>query len=394
MRDAILVVNSGSSSIKFAVYCLSDKRLPACQLRGLLENIGGDSRFHVTELTRGQETTGTPDAVDTPDHASALSVILDWLSGRLSDLTLVAAGHRIVHGGRDFTDAIVVDADVLDKLYRLVPLAPLHQPHALRAIEALQAQQPDMSHVACFDTAFHASMTGYERRFALPRELREEGICRYGFHGLSYEYITSVLPEHLGKSADGKVVIAHLGHGASMCALKNRHSVATTMSFTPLDGLPMGRRSGSVDPAVVLYLLQGGRSVDEISDILHHQSGLLGISGISDDMQTLLRSTQAEAGEAVGYFCYHVSRELASLAAALQGLEALVFTGGIGEHAAPVRQRICEASAWLGIAIDQEANDRHSVDIGAAHSQVALRVIPTDEEYIIAKHTFSRIGMT
>lgn len=394
MRDAILVINSGSSSLKFAVYCLSDKQLPQRQLAGQVSDIGGESRFGARLYDEGKATTVAPVSVRAPDHAGALSVILNWLSSNLSELNLVAAGHRVVHGGDEFTEAVRVDAAVLASLERLVPLAPLHQPHALHAIEALQAQQPDMAHVACFDTAFHATMPWYEQHFALPQTLHQQGIRRYGFHGLSYEYIAGVLPDHIGESADGKVVVAHLGHGVSMCALRHRRSVATTMSFTPLDGLPMGRRSGAIDPAVVLYLLESGRSVPEVSDILHRQSGLLGLSGISDDMQTLLCSSQESAKQAVTYFCYRISRELASLSAALQGLDALVFTGGIGEHASAVRSRIGEAAAWLGIRIDESANADNAPDISARDSRVAVRVIPTDEEYMIAQHTFTRIGMT
>jgi acetate kinase len=297
-----------------------------------------------------------------------------------------------VHGGSRYNTAVRIDAQVLEELKALIVLAPLHQPHALHAIEALQAQQPQLSHVACFDTAFHASMPRHEQRFALPGRLEQQGIKRYGFHGLSYEYIVGVLPDYLGERADGKVVIAHLGHGVSMCALRQRRSIATTMSFTPLDGLPMGRRCGAIDPAVVLYLLRSGMPEQEISHLLHHQSGLLGLSDVSDDMQTLLASAQSSAKEAVDYFCYRISRELGSLAAALQGLDALVFTGGIGEHAAPVRARICDAAAWLGVAIDESANAANATDINAAGSRVAVRVIPTDEEYIIAQHTLATIA--
>lgn len=394
MHDAILIINSGSSSIKFAVYSLSDSQVPQRLLRGQVSEIGGESRFRVTSSASDQQEDMTPEAVAAPDHAKALSVILDWLSSNLSSMKIEACGHRVVHGGDEFTDAVRINADVMARLHQLIPLAPLHQPHALHAIEALQAQQPEMMQVACFDTAFHASMPWYEREFALPRSLRQQGIRRYGFHGLSYEYITSVLSQHLGESADGKVVIAHLGHGVSMCALRDRRSVATTMSFTPLDGLPMGRRSGAIDPAVVLYLLQNGKSAQEVSTILHQQSGLLGMSGISDDMQTLLNSQQDTAHQAVDYFCYRISRELASLAGALHGLEALVFTGGIGEHAAAVRSCICQAADWLGITIDESANAANADDISAHDSSVAVRVIPTDEEFTIAQHTFASLGMT
>jgi len=235
-------------------------------------------------------------------------------------------------------------------------------------------------------------MPPWEQLFALPRSLAQQGIRRYGFHGLSYEYITSILPVHLGEVANGKVVIAHLGHGVSMCAVKNRQSIATTMSFTPLDGLPMGKRSGAIDPAVVLYLLERGMTTDEISDLLNHQSGLLGLSGISDDMRTLLASADPDAAEAVDYFCYRISRELGSLTAALGGLDVLVFTGGIGEHAAPVRARIGEAAAWLGLEIDPQANQANALHISSANSKISVWVIPTEEELMIARHTATLIA--
>ncbi|MEJ2361680.1 MAG: acetate/propionate family kinase [Gammaproteobacteria bacterium] len=392
MRDAILVINTGSSSIKFAVYSQAENQLPLHQLSGQVKDIGGQACFAITRVTEGQASPAKLTSIKATDHAGALHYILTWLASNVDGLNLIAAGHRVVHGGHKYTSAIRIDAQVLDELRSLIALAPLHQPHALHAIESLQAQQPHLLHVACFDTAFHADMPWYEQRFALPQQLQQQGIRRYGFHGLSYEYIASVLPEHLGERANGKVVIAHLGHGVSMCALQQGRSMATTMSFTPLDGLPMGRRSGTIDPAIVLYLLRTGMQADAISDLLHHQSGLLGLSGISDDMQTLLASSQAPAREAVSYFCYRISRELGSLAAVLQGLDALVFTGGIGEHAAPVRAGICDNAGWLGVTLDASANAADATDISGQDSRVAVRVIPTDEEYIIAQHTFATMA--
>ncbi len=270
-------------------------------------------------------------------------------------------------------------------------LAPLHQPHSLEAIEVLMAQRPHMPQVACFDTVFHTSMPKREKQFALPQSLVDQGIRRYGFHGLSYEYIASVLPTYLGETANGKVVIAHLGHGVSMCALQDRKSVATTMSFTPLDGLPMGTRSGSIDPAVVLYLLERGMTANAISDLLHHHSGLLGLSGISGDMRTLLSSSTPNAAEAVDFFCYRISCELGSLTAALGGLDAVVFSGGIGEHAATVRARICRDSAWLGVKISEPANQENALQISTDSSKVSVWVIPTDEEQMIAQHTLETV---
>lgn len=393
MREAILVINTGSSSIKFAVYSQDDNRQPLQELSGQVKDIGGQATFSVIPAN-ADFVAVDPISIDATDHAGALQHILAWLASNMAGLKLIGAGHRVVHGGHQYTSAVRIDAQVLEVLKGLTRLAPLHQPHALHAIEALQAQQPQLFHVACFDTAFHAGMPWQEQRFALPRKLEQQGVRRYGFHGLSYEYIAKVLPDYLGQRANGKVVIAHLGHGVSMCALQQRRSVATTMSFTPLDGLPMGRRSGAIDPAIVLYLLQTGISAEEISDILHHQSGLLGMSGLSDDMQILLTSSQASAREAVTYFCYRISRELGSLAAVLQGLDALIFTGGIGEHAAPVRARICKNAAWLGVTLDESANAANAADISSKDSRVAVCVIPTDEEYIIAQHTLAAIDKT
>ena len=304
----------------------------------------------------------------------------------------VAAGHRVVHGGTRYTHAVRIDAQVIDELTALTALAPQHQPHALRAIKAIAENYPHLPQVACFDTAFHATMPWYAQQFALPGDCRDRGIRRYGFHGLSYEYICQVLPTYTGDNANGKVVIAHLGHGASMCAVKNSKSVATTMSFTPLDGLPMGTRCGALDPAVVLYLLHTGASVSEVSDILHHQSGLLGISGISDDMQLLLQSSEPGAVNAVEYFCYRVTCELGALVAALGGLDILVFTGGIGEHAFAVRQRICQAVAWLGVDIDVDANRANATQISSTQSKVAVWVIPANEALLIAQHTAMTIS--
>ena len=391
MRDAILVINTGSSSIKFAVYDRHAANELTRVSRGHLSEIGGQAAFSATIADTDQENQVKQAGLAIANHAQALQYILEWLTANTRELNLLAVGHRVVHGGSRFTRPTRVDAAVIAELKALIPLAPLHQPHALHSIEVLMAQRPQLPQVACFDTAFHASMPWQEQCFALPRDYEQQGIRRYGFHGLSYEYIASVLPGYLGDRADGKVVIAHLGHGVSMCALKNRQSMATTMSFTPLDGLPMGKRSGAIDPAIVLYLLARGMSTDEVSDLLHHRSGLLGLSGISDDMQTLLASSQPEAAEAVAYFCYRVSRELGSLAAALAGLDALIFTGGIGEHAVEVRKRICDDAAWLGVAIDAAANRDNALDISANDSQVAVWVIPTDEEHVIAQHTLTMI---
>lgn len=393
MNDALLVINAGSSGIKFAVFsCAADNEL--CRLySGVVDGIGEQTSFSVTSHKSEQYEPNEvkTDLLPVKNHSQALQHILNWLEQEVSDLEFVAAGHRVVHGGTTFSQAIRIDHSVLDQLKKLITLAPLHQPHALEAIEVLMAQRPQMLQVACFDTAFHTSMPEREQQFALPQSLTDQGIRRYGFHGLSYEYIASILPTYLGETANSKVVIAHLGHGVSMCALQNRKSVATTMSFTPLDGLPMGTRSGAIDPSVVLYLLERGMTANEISDLLHHHSGLLGLSGISGDMRTLLSSSSTNAAEAVDFFCYRISRELGSLTAALGGLDAVVFTGGIGEHAATVREKVCQAADWLGIEINEEVNQANTLQISTDASKVSVWVIPTDEEQMIAQHTLATI---
>jgi len=394
MSNGILVINTGSSSVKFAVYeCTADRTIGRCVYAGRVANIGDVAHFIVTATKNmGSNIKGT---VQTPsliaDHAQAIEQILHWLAQQADDIQLVAAGHRVVHGGTRYTRAVRIDARVMDELSALTELAPLHQPHALRAIEALASVHSHLPQVACFDTAFHATMPWQEQQFALPRACRDRGVRRYGFHGLSYEYICQVLPKYAGDAASGKVVIAHLGHGVSMCAVQDGKSIATTMSFTPLDGLPMGTRSGALDPAIVLYLLQTGMKADDISSLLHQQSGLLGLSGISGDMSVLLQSTEQDAVKAVEYFCYRVSRELGALAAALGGLDIIVFTGGIGEHAVAVRQRICQAAAWLGVDIDADANQANATQINSKSSKIEVWIIPTNEELLIAQHTAATI---
>lgn len=388
MNEAILAINAGSSSIKFALFAQDNALNDLRELySGNLDGIGAQARFKVTQAGQASYKNMTQQVVIAANHTQALQIILDWLEKKAAGFRIVAVGHRVVHGGSAYSQAVRVNKKVLDQLRALNDLAPLHQLHALQALEVFIAQRPHIPHIACFDTAFHTTMPPWEQYFALPRSFLRQGIRRYGFHGLSYEYISSVLPLHLGKSANGNVIIAHLGHGVSMCAVKNKQSIATTMSFTPLDGLPMGTRSGAIDPAIVLHLLQHGMTGDEISDLLHHKSGLLGLSGISDDMRTLLASAEPHAAEAVDYFCYRINRELGSLTAALGDLDAVVFTGGIGEHAASVRTKICEAAAWLGLEIDPKANHANALHISTVGSKVSVWVIPTDEALMIARHT-------
>lgn len=387
MTDAILTLNAGSSSIKFAIHALQDGTVdPVPIAKGAADGIG--TAPHLTIAEAGKPPSTDRDLSVSADHAAILRMVLNWTHNHAAGLTLVAAGHRVVHGGAGFSAPTRVTPAVIDALAALTPLAPLHQPHNLAPIRALAAVEPDLPQVACFDTGFHVTNAPGVTSFALPRALTAEGVRRYGFHGLSYEYIATTLPHYLGDKADGRVVVAHLGNGASMCAIKGGKSVASTMGFTALDGLPMGTRCGAIDPGVLLYLMkEKGIGHDALSDLLYHKSGLLGVSGISNDMRALLASPAPAAREAVEMFIYRITRELGSLAAALGGLDALIFTGGIGEHAAPVRDGVCRAAEWLGISLDPTANAHEQPRISHAASRVPVFVIPTDEDLMIARHT-------
>ena len=326
-------------------------------------------------------------------HEDALNVLLEWIERHEARLKLIAAGHRVVHGGTLFSAPVLVDTSVLSYLEQLVPLAPLHQPHSLTAIRAIAKIRPQTPQVACFDTAFHHTQPAVAQAFALPRDVTALGVKRYGFHGLSYEYIASVLPSYVSERSDGRVVMAHLGGGASMCALRGLRSVGTSMGFTALDGLPMGTRCGALDPGVVLYLLsEQGMSLSDVTDLLYHRSGLLGVSGESSEMHELLASDSPYASEAIDLFVYRIRRELGSLVAVLGGLDLLVFTGGIGEHALPIRARICQDAQWLGVRLNEEANRTDGPKISADDSAVAVWVIPTDEDLMIARHTYDVIN--
>lgn len=386
MNAAILVLNSGSSSIKFALYPSAGAEGERSALyHGEISGIGDVAQLNARN-TKG-ETVAEMAVTGPATHHTALSTLLTWIAKHSSGIELAAAGHRVVHGGSEFTGPVRLTPAIVGKLTQLNPLAPLHQPHNLAAIAALTQLHPMLPQVACFDTSFHTTQTALARAFALPRTLSTKGIKRYGFHGLSYEYIASVLPEHLGPKADGKVVVAHLGHGASLCAMLGRKSVATTMGFSALDGLVMGRRCGALDPGVVLYLLdQEAMSSKQITHLLYEESGLFGVSGVSDDMRELLASHNPHAAEAVELFVYRIVRELGSLIAALGGLDALVFTGGIGEHSSEIRARVCRQAAWLGLILDKHANDAGRPTISTHGSAVSLLTLPTDEEYVIARH--------
>jgi acetate kinase len=321
-------------------------------------------------------------------HDGAVAHLADELPRLGAGLALSAVGHRVVHGGMRYSEPVRVDRDVLDELAKYVPLAPLHQPNNLAPIRLLLEKRPGLPQVACFDTAFHAGNLDVTRRFAIPHELHEEGVRRYGFHGLSYEYVASVLPQHDARAAAGKTVVLHLGNGSSMCALEGGKSVASTMGFTAAEGLPMGTRCGSIDPGVLLYLMdRRGMDARALERLIYQESGLLGVSGVSSDMRKLLESTDPRAGLAVDLYVYRIRRELGSLAAALGGLDAVVFTAGIGENSAVVRERVCRDARWLGVEIDRDANERGGPRISTPGSRVSAWAIPTNEELMIARHT-------
>ena len=392
MTQALLVINAGSSSIKFSVYAVGSGAPPLdLRYRGEVDGLGARPRF-VARGAGGEELAAEALGAGA-SHDDALRTIFDWIEARTAGTEIVAAGHRVVHGGVRYAVPIILTPEVLRELEALVPLAPLHQPHNLAPIRSLAKLRPELRQVACFDTAFHTTQAAVAQTLALPYALSEAGIKRYGFHGLSYEYVASVLGEHLGEAADGRVVVAHLGAGASMCAMRGRRSVATTMGFTALEGLPMGTRTGAIDPGAILHLMsERGMSLAAVTDLLYKQSGLLGMSGVSSDVRDLLASDSPRAAHALDVFVYRVGRELGSLAAALGGLDALVFTAGIGEHAASIRARICRDAAWLGVGLDEAANDRGGPRISAPASHASAWVIPTNEELMIARHTLATAG--
>jgi acetate kinase len=392
MPDALLVLNAGSSSVKFAVFL--DDEPPQPLLRGQIEGLLTHPRLTARDQTRVVDSHEWP-AGTRLSHQDAIEFLLTWgRRGVLAGHRIVAVGHRVVHGGVYFTGPVLVDAATMGVLQALVPLAPLHQPHNLAAIEAVARMSPGLPQVACFDTAFHRSLPEVAQMFAVPRRYSEEGVKRYGFHGLSYEYIAGQLPWTDTRAAEGRTVVAHLGNGASLCAMRNCASVATTMGFTALDGLVMGTRCGAIDPGVLLYLIDRHELTPmALKELLYEQSGLLGVSEFSGDMRTLLASADARAVEAVNLFVYRVTRELGSLAAALGGLEAVVFTGGIGENAAAIRALVCRDASWLGLELDDAANERGGPRISRRGSRVSAWVIPTNEELMIALHTRNVLGL-
>ena len=384
-KPCLLTLNVGSSSIKFALFAADTLQL---MLSGQLTAIGGEARFEATSH-RGQQRFNHDWAGSKglANHAAAIGWLVEWFGEQMADTEVVAVGHRVVHGGTWFDSPVAVTPEVMVKLRELEPLAPLHQPHNLAGIEAARVAFTDAIHVACFDTAFHCHQPFVKDCFALPRKYYEQGVRRYGFHGLSYEFIAHHLQTDFPLQAVGRVVVAHLGNGASMCAMLNGHSIASTMGFSALDGLPMGTRCGQLDPGVLLYFLQQGMTEHEMSDLLYKESGLKGISGISNDMRELEQSDRLEAKQAIDYFVYRIKRELGALTAALEGLDAVVFTGGIGEHSANVRAQVLAGMGWLGVELDEQANRAHETIISTRRSRVLCLRVPTDEETMIAQHT-------
>lgn len=387
MNDTILVINSGSSSIKLAVYPHGSDTPPV--LRGKIAGIGRAPVFTAVDAQAQAIDTSDFGALNgDANHAALIDRLLTWLDQHQGAGTLVAVGHRVVHGGQDFAGPVLINDSNLRALDALVPLAPLHQPHNLAAIRAVANWHADLPQVACFDTSFHRTQDPLAQQFALPTALTDEGVVRYGFHGLSYDYIASVLPDYLGDRADGRIIVAHLGNGASMCAMRNRQSVATSMGFTALDGLMMGRRCGALDPGVVLYLMQSkGLSAAEVETLLYRKSGLLGVSGISNAMHVLEQSPDPQARAAIDLYCYRAAHVLGGLVTAIGGLDGIVFTAGIGEKSALTRQLICDRLAFLGVKLDSARNGQNARRITGTQSQVDVLVLPTDEEAVIAQAT-------
>ena len=381
----LLVLNAGSSTLKFSLFDAAATDTPRLAVHGLVDGIGVHPRLVIGDAA--------PRAAAAADHAGAFGVVARWLEEHLRGAPPTAVGHRVVHGGTRYAGPVAVDDAVLAALEALTPLAPLHQPQALAAIRGVRDHWPSVRQIACFDTAFHHGRPELVEAFALPRALFESGVRRYGFHGLSYEYIAGTLPSVAPSIAEGRVIVAHLGNGASLCAMRGRRSVETTMSFSALDGLPMGTRVGDLDPAVVLYLItERHMSPEEVSTLLQTRSGLLGLSGVSSDVRDLLASREPRARFALEYFTFRIAREVGALASVLGGLDGVVFTAGIGEHAAAVRADVCARLAWLGVRLDDPSNRAHGPTISAADSRVGVYVIPTNEEIVIARATLRLAG--
>jgi acetate kinase len=393
MDDFAVVLNAGSSSLKFSVYTRPDRAAWRPGVRGQVEGIGTSPRLSAKDV-EGTVLVDRPLDKTVASVREAVDPMASWLRATYGEARVLGVGHRVVHGGARFDGPVVVVPEVLEEIRALIPLAPLHQPHNIAVIEAAFERLPGVPQVACFDTSFHRGRPEVAELVPLPRELREQGLQRYGFHGLSYEYIASVLPREAPEIASGRVIVAHLGSGASLCAMRSGRSVDSSFGFTALDGLCMGTRPGALDPGVVLHLFRTlGMSAGEVETLLYKKSGLLGISGLSNDMRDLLGRDEPEARLAVDYFVYRAAKEIGALAAVLGGIDGLVFTAGIGEKSAEIRRRICEASAWLGVELDTEANDLGGPRISTPASRVSTWVVPTNEELMIARHTGTLLGL-
>ena len=392
--DTILVVNAGSSSVKFQVFSVEGEGRLRRLIKGQMDGIGSRPRLRASGADSDPMADRAYPIEAVPDVPAAMGIAGGWLRDELR-ISPMAVGHRVVHGGPDYDRPVLIDHGVVARLERFVALAPLHQPHNLAPIRSLLANFPALPQVACFDTAFHRTHDAVADYYAIPHQLHAEGVRRYGFHGLSYEYVAKTLPQVAPEIAKGRVIVAHLGSGASMCALKGGRSIESTMGFTALDGLPMGTRPGQIDPGVVLYLLtEKGMSASNAQNFLYRDCGLKGLSGISNDMRELEASEDPKAKLAVEYFVYRVGLNAGMLAAALQGLDAFVFTAGIGENSVRIRARIAEQLAWLGVTLDEAENSRHARLISRSESRIPVYVIPTDEELMIAQHTLSLLVNT
>jgi acetate kinase len=393
MDDYVLVLNAGSSSLKFCVFRRPVGENWLLEARGQVEGIGTSPRFSAKDAN-SQTIVENSLGAEVCDGPAAIDALSRWLRSKYGGARVLAVGHRVVHGGTRFAQPTIVTREVLAALHELIPLAPLHQPYNLAAIEAVFERLPDVPQVACFDTGFHLGRSRVAELIPLPQEICKSGLQRYGFHGLSYEYVSSALPRVAPEIASGRVIVAHLGSGASLCALNHGKSVDTSMSFTALDGLCMGTRPGSIDPGAVLYLFQGlGMTAKEVESVLYKKSGLLAISGVSNDMRNLLASRTPDARLAVDYFIYRATKEIGALAAVLGGIDGLVFTAGIGENSPEIRRRICEASSWLGVELAADSNTKGGPRISTPHSRVSAWVVPTNEELMIARHTGSLLGL-
>ena len=396
MTPVLIVLNAGSSSLKFQVFDMPDGEEPQLVWRGLYEGLGGDARFTVKDASGSILDESSWGQGEEIGHEDSLMHLIAWLREHQEGRKLVAIGHRVVHGGATYSGPVLVDDTVLQALEALVPLAPLHQPHNLEPIRIVRRRLPGMPQVACFDTAFHQTQSDIATLFALPREMRDRGVRRYGFHGLSYDYIASILKDYDPRLAEGRVIVAHLGNGASLCALRNGRSIATTMGFSALDGLPMGTRCGAVDAGVIFFMLREMKLSPEAAErMLYTKSGLLGVSGLSNDMRVLRTNaaTNPDAKRAIELFIYRITREIGSLVAALGGIDGLVFTAGIGENDAATRAEVVDGLAWAGLTLDESANGTVGPRISSG-SGSSVWVIPTNEELVIARQTRSVLGNT